>query len=243
MLARVASRVTLQTVTRSRGMTTRTRAGPRAGRIVREDVVHERYLTVYDRVVAFEDGTDERKDASSARAFSYDVVGHPRSGFKFVCVAPFHDRAVTASGEPEFTIVREYAQGSNSECVVLPSGCYEPGKHETMEEVAVEELRQEARLAGGELVRLIEADNPGLLETKWCMNRLTPFLSVDGLACEGEDCERDAEEFNMTHERVTARELKKLMYGGMMMMPSVVTAQLAIERLIALGRLKPEDLV
>ncbi|CEF97117.1 NUDIX hydrolase domain-like [Ostreococcus tauri] len=215
------------------------RAALRDGEIVRETVVHERYFTVYDRLVEF-----QSDDGSTTKRFAYDVVGHPKSAFAFVCVAPFHDREVTSSGEPEFTVVREYAQGSNAECVVLPSGCYEPGKHATMEEVAVDELRQESRIAGGELFRLIERDNPGLLETKWCRNRLFPFLSVDGVACgDGEECGRDDEEFNMTHERVTVRELKKLMYSGEMMMPSVVTAQLAIDKLLAMGRLKPEDLV
>jgi hypothetical protein len=215
---------------------TETRAASvRAGPIAREDVVHSRYLTVYDREIEFadEDGT--------TRSFAYDVVGHPRSEFRFVCVAPFHSRERTVSGEPEFTIIREYAQGSNSECVVLPSGCFEPGKHESLDEVAREELQQESRLRGGTLMSLLDDDNPGLLETKWCRNRCFPFLNIDGEECN--EGERDAEEFNMTHERVTARELKRLMYGGVMMMPSVVTAQLAIDKLMTTGHLNLDDIV
>ena len=215
---------------------TETRAASvRAGTIAREDVVHSRYLTVYDREIEFadEDGT--------TRSFAYDVVGHPRSEFRFVCVAPFHSRERTVSGEPEFTIIREYAQGSNSECVVLPSGCFEPGKHESLDEVAREELQQESRLRGGTLMSLLDDDNPGLLETKWCRNRCFPFLNIDGEECN--EGERDAEEFNMTHERVTARELKRLMYGGVMMMPSVVTAQLAIDKLMTTGHLNLDDIV
>ena len=210
-------------------------ASVRAGTIAREDVVHSRYLTVYDREIEFadEDGT--------TRSFAYDVVGHPRSEFRFVCVAPFHSRERTVSGEPEFTIIREYAQGSNSECVVLPSGCFEPGKHESLDEVAREELQQESRLRGGTLMSLLDDDNPGLLETKWCRNRCFPFLNIDGEECN--EGERDAEEFNMTHERVTARELKRLMYGGVMMMPSVVTAQLAIDKLMTTGHLNLDDIV
>jgi ADP-ribose pyrophosphatase YjhB (NUDIX family) len=168
------------------------------------------------------------------------VVGHPKNDFKFVVVAPFHSRETTTSGQPEFTIVREYAQGSNSECIVLPSGAFEKGKHETLRDVAAGELREEARVIGGTLIQMIDDDNPGLLETKWCLNRMFPFLSIDG---ERDDTviERDAEEFNMTHERVTAKELKRHMYGGAMMMPSVVTAQMAIDHLLKSGHLTLDD--
>jgi len=217
--------------------------GPRAGKIIKDDAMHSRYLTVYDRVVEFvRDDDDDGRERPGARTFAYDVVGHPRSAFAFVCVAPFHARQTTASGEPEFTIIREYAQGSNSPCVVLPSGGFEPGKHASFETTATEELHQEARLVGGTLTKLIGDDHPGLLETKWCRNRMIPFLCVDGLEAT-EEAKRDAEEFNMTHERVTAREFRRLMYGGEMMLPSVVTGQMAIEKLLASGYLTSEDLI
>lgn len=53
---------------------------------------------------------------------------------------------------------------------------------------------------------LLDDDNLGLLEMKWCWNRCFLFLNIDGEECN--EGERDAEEFNMTYERVTARELK-----------------------------------
>ena len=218
----------------------------REGKIVSEATVHSRYVTVYDRVVEFEEtrasstSTSTSTSATRTRRFAYDVVGHPKNDFKFVVVAPFHSRETTTSGQPEFTIVREYAQGSNSECIVLPSGAFEKGKHETLRDVAAGELREEARVIGGTLIQMIDDDNPGLLETKWCLNRMFPFLSIDG---ERDDTviERDAEEFNMTHERVTAKELKRHMYGGAMMMPSVVTAQMAIDHLLKSGHLTLDD--
>ncbi len=216
----------------------------REGKIVSEETLHSRYVTVYDRVIEFEEtrasSTSTSTSATTTRRFAYDVVGHPKNDFKFVVVAPFHSRETTTSGQPEFTIVREYAQGSNSECIVLPSGAFEKGKHETLRDVAAGELREEARVIGGTLIRMIDDDNPGLLETKWCLNRMFPFLSIDG---ERDDTviERDAEEFNMTHERVTAKELKRHMYGGAMMMPSVVTAQMAIDHLLKSGHLTLDD--
>lgn len=212
----------------------------RTGKVVREEAVHSRYLTVYDRVVEFEAQVGDAAGDGTTRRFAYDVVGHPKGDFKFACVAPFHPRETTKSGEPEFTIVREYAQGSNSECVVLPSGCFERGKHSTMADVAVEELHEEARLTNAKIVKLIGDDNPGLLETKWCMNRLFPFLSIGGEECE--DAVRDAEEFNMTHERVTVKEFKQLMYSGVVMMPSIVTGQLAIDHLLRNSLITVDDL-
>ena len=126
----------------------------REGKIVSEATVHSRYVTVYDRVVEFEEtrASSTSTSATSTRRFAYDVVGHPKNDFKFVVVAPFHSRETTTSGQPEFTIVREYAQGSNSECIVLPSGAFEKGKHETLRDVAAGELREEARVIGGTLI-------------------------------------------------------------------------------------------
>ena len=209
----------------------------RSGKIISDNAVHSRYLTVYNRVVEFaaEDGR------GGTKTFAYDVVGHPKSDFKFVCVAPFHSRTTTTSGEPEFTIIREYAQGSNSTCVVLPSGGFEVAKHASLEEAATDELHQEAHLVDGTLTKLIADDNPGLLETKWCRNRLIPFLCVDGVQAK-EEATRDAEEFHMTHERVTVREFRRMMYGGEMMLPSIVTGQLAIDFLLKGGYLTHDDL-
>ncbi len=175
----------------------------RVGTISEERVVYAKYLTVYNRQIRFNfGGTDER-------CFEYDVVEHPRSDFKFVCVAPFHSRELTESGEPEFTIVREYCQGSNSECVVFPSGCYEFGKHGCIEEVVGQELNEEAQLVAGKTVKLIPGDHNGILETKWCRNRLHPFLNIDGIRSE-KIVEKDAEEILLRHERVTLKEFKKL---------------------------------
>lgn len=51
--------------------------------------------------------------------------------------------------------------------------------HGTKEECARAELSEEVHLRGGELVRLLDPDHPGLLEIKWCKNRFTPFLVLD----------------------------------------------------------------
>ena len=118
-----------------------------------EETLHSRYVTVYDRVVEFEEtrasstSTSTSTSATRTRRFAYDVVGHPKDDF--AVVAPFHSRETTTSGQPEFTIVREYAQGSNSECIVLPSGAFEKGKHETLRDVAAGEVARGSGVIGG----------------------------------------------------------------------------------------------
>lgn len=200
-----------------------------------ESVLHSRYLTVYNRKIRFSgNGVEER-------CIEYDVVGHPGSDFKFVCVAPFHSPETTASGEPEFTIVEEFCQGSNSRCIVFPSGCYEKGKHGCLEDVVREELHQEAQLTGGRTLKLISTDHPGLLETKWSRNRLHPFLNIGSIQS-STAVEKDPEEFMLTHDRVTLAEFKKLMYSGTMMMPSIITGQMAIEYLLQAGLITSEHL-
>ena len=198
------------------------------GTILHENVLHARYLTVYNRQVVFNAGEAQEK------CFEYDVVGHPSSNFKFICVAPFHSPQYTNSGQPEFTIIREYSQGSNKECIVLPSGCYETGKHNCLEDVVRQELHEEAEIVGGTTVKLIPPEHLGFLETKWCRNRLHPFLNIDGIKSINTS-EKDAEEFSQIAERVTLKEFKKLMNSGAMMTPSIITGQMAIDYLVAGG--------
>jgi hypothetical protein len=40
-------------------------------------------------------------------------------------------------------------------------------------------LLLQAHLKGGELIRLLDNDHPGISEAKWCANRFTPFLVVN----------------------------------------------------------------
>jgi hypothetical protein len=83
---------------------------------------------------------------------------------------------------------------------------------------------------GGELLPLLDA-GPGVPEVKWCANRFTPFIAVDPLADEAPGA-RDQEEF-IRIMRVTVPELRAIMRGGNMMLPSVTTCWWALEFLAA----------
>ena len=101
--------------------------------------------------------------------------------------------------------------------------------------------RPVARLAGVGLryrktvaLDAIDPEHPGFVEGKWCSNRFRPYLAMDPRPV-AHPPERDAEEFSIETSRVTFPELKRLMYSGEMMVPSIVTANMAIERLLKEG--------
>jgi hypothetical protein len=118
-----------------------------------EREVYRRFLAVYDRKVVYPDG----------RVADFDIVGHPRS-YHFVCVFVFHtaDRSVT--------LLREFAQAGLPEAALvfgLACGGYDPRKHRSAQHAAESELSEEAQLEGGQWMRLLPADHPGVLEAKW----------------------------------------------------------------------------
>ena len=118
-----------------------------------EREVYRRFLAVYDRKVVYPDG----------RVADFDIVGHPRS-YHFVCVFVFHtaDRSVT--------LLREFAQAGLPEAALvfgLACGGYDPRKHRSVQHAAESELSEEAQLEGGEWMRLLPANHPGVLEAKW----------------------------------------------------------------------------
>lgn len=112
----------------------------------------------------------------------------------------------------------------------FPAGGLDPARHASLEDTAAAELSEESALTGGTLVRLLPADHPGLLESKWSCNRFTPFLAIDPRA-DAQPGERDAEEAGMTVHRVPLAQLEELLYGQDVLLPSVVTAQLALREL------------
>ena len=208
------------------------------GRIVREDVAHQRYLTVFDREVEF-----DVPGQTSPRRIKYDIVGHPRSKFQFSVVFPFHPPDDT-NPHPSVTLIREYMQGSNDMGYSLPTGSFDPKKHADFADVAKDELAEEARLRGGDMVSMLpREDHPGFLESKWCANRFKPFVCVapesygDGEDGDEAAPQRDAEEFSITVHRVSLDELATIMTGGDMTPPSVVTAHMALAHLRKEGML------
>ena len=158
----------------------------------------------------------------------------------------------------DVTLVREYAHGPHRFVYTLPSGQFERHKHGSgssgdddegggangggtnggidLAATARAELEEEARLEGGEWHRLVPDGHPGIPEVKWCANAFEPFLCV-GPTPHPAPPARDGEEEAAGIEavRVPLREFRRLAASGEMLLPSVATGWIAIERLKALG--------
>jgi hypothetical protein len=198
------------------------------GKVLDETVAYDRYLTVFDRTVEFpEDG---------GLTVKYDLVGHPRANFRFAVIFPFHPKDSKTNTPAQVTVIREYIQASNSLGYSLPTGGFNPKKHTSLSNAASDELAEEARLEGSliDMLDQIDPSHPGFVEGKWCSNRFRPYLAVDPKPMLNPP-KRDKEEFSIETNRVTFPELKRLMYSGEMMVPSIVTANMAIERLLKEG--------
>ena len=197
-------------------------AARRGIRVLEENEVYSRYMTIYNRRVQF-----AGLDGAGAKEFEFDVVGHPKSDFRFAVVMPVHLPA--SPGEPfTTTLVWEYAQGLDAMCAGFPTGGWDARKHTNIADTARAELEEEARLAGGELTCLVDAaTHPGLTESKWCRNRFYPFVCV-GTAPAIAPASRDDEEVAMRTCRVSLAELEHLAVSGDMLAPSVQTMYLAL---------------
>lgn len=200
-------------------------------KILKEELRYSRYLNVYNRVVQHPPSKEEVADPSKyeRKIVEYDIVGAKTPSFHFCAVLPYD--TLTRS----VTIIKEYAQGGNCYMYGVPCGVLSE-KHQSLEGCVRMELSEEAQLQGGNLVKLIPDEHPGLLEVKWSCNRFTPFLVLDP--------KRDAKPHPMDPEEVIEiltvdiPSLKEIMYGGYMMLPSVVTCSMALKYLQDQGLLK-----
>lgn len=153
-------------------------------------------------------------------AYDFDVIGHPRSDFRFAVVLPFHPYTDGRRGG-QVTVCKEFAQGVVAMMFTLPAGGFDPARHATLAECAAAEMNEEVRasivgahlgspldtltqrgphfdtqaqLVGGQLLPLLPLDLPGIPESKWCANRFHPFLCIDPQP-DPTPPPRDAEEF------------------------------------------------
>jgi hypothetical protein len=198
-----------------------------------EEVAYGRYMTVYNRRVAFPPRPSEPVCADPAKKeiHEFDVVGHPNANFHFCITFPYHPPADKNAhwSEGEVTLIREYAQGPNALVYGLPAGSYHVEAHGSLEGCARAELSEEAHLCGGAIHRLLDETTcpEGIAEVKWCRNRFTPFIVVDPEKDESPGG-RDKEEF-IEVERVSIREVKKMLRTGEMLLPSITTAYWAFD--------------
>jgi hypothetical protein len=192
--------------------------------VVSEATVYKRFLQVEDRVVAYPDG----------RQASFDIVGHPKNNYVFTVVFTYHSRSNSV------TLLREFAQAAPpyaAHVLTLPCGGFEPRKHADMLAAAKAELSEEAHLTGGEWHRLLPEGHPGVLESKWCRNRFTPFLCIDPTddAVPGA---RDAEEKIEILREWPLERLRRAMAEGELLLPSLQTCVSALSWLRDAGRLE-----
>lgn len=179
-----------------------------------EPTVYRRYLAVQDRRVAYPDG----------RLANFDIVGHPKCDYQFAVVFPFH-------ADGTVTLLREFAQAAlpgPPTVYSLPCGGYDPRRHRDVAHAAASELSEEALLEG-EVTPLLRAAHPGVLEAKWCRNRFTPYLCIEPTPAASPDA-RDFEE-HCEVLRLPIAEVRALMLGGEMLLPSVQTCALAFDAL------------
>jgi len=191
-------------------------ADPMRGFTVKsERVAYKRFLQVEERVVVYPDG----------REASFDIVGHPKNAYRFVVAFAFHTTTRSV------TVLREFAQAAPPHCattLVLPTGGYDPKKHPSLLGAAQAELAEEARLCGGTWHALLPEDHPGILESKWCRNRFTPFLCIDPVPNGGAG-ERDAEEHFESIEQIPLDAVRAALAQGEFMPPSMQTCFSAME--------------
>lgn len=128
-------------------------------KILKEELRYSRYLNVYNRVVQHPPSKEEVADPSKCerKIVEYDIVGAKTRSFHFCAVLPYD--TLTKS----VTIIKEYAQGGNCYMYGVPCGVLSE-KHQPLEDCVRMELSREAQLQGGNLVKLIPDEHPGLLE-------------------------------------------------------------------------------
>ena len=197
-------------------------AAPAHGFVIRsERSAYKRFLQVEERVVVYPDG----------REASFDIVGHPKNNYAFVVVFAYH--CATRS----VTLLREFVQAAppdGATALMLPTGGFDPRRHGSLLGAAKAELSEEAHLCGGEWHALLPDGHPGVLESKWCRNRFTPFLCVDP-AADSSPGQRDAEEHIELLPPTPLAELRLAMAAGELLPPSLQTCFSALEWLAKQG--------
>lgn len=133
-------------------------------RIASRRTVYSGYVSVEERVVEFGEGGRLGRHA-------FDVAGHPNADWTAVYVVPWEKATKSV------TLVREFHQGPGRLMLGCVAGAFDRNKHGSLEEACRAEMSEEARLCGGELHRLVDADS--VPELKWSGNAIVPFICVD----------------------------------------------------------------
>ncbi|GAB5589463.1 hypothetical protein Unana1_04363 [Umbelopsis nana] len=183
-----------------------------AATILKDEIAHKRYITVWNRTTRFDDG----------REIQWDVVGHDIPLPTFVTVFTFDTATKTTC------ILKEYVQGTN-EKYTCTAGAIDRRKHKSQLETAQYELSEEAHLTGGRLISLLPSSQPeGISELKWSKNRFVPYICINPVLDDNPK-ERDAEEYIEIVRDVSIDDFTQMVMRGEVMLPSVQTGWMAIE--------------
>jgi 8-oxo-dGTP pyrophosphatase MutT (NUDIX family) len=175
-------------------------------------------------------------DISQSDACHCRLLPLSASAEQFVATFVYYSKTNTC------VLIKEFAQAALPQTTLvynLPGGGFLPKRHASLQHAAQDELSEEAGLKGGTWVRLLpDGNHPGVLETKWCRNRLTPFLCIDP---DVDPTPRPQEAFEyIQRTEVTLPELRAAMLGGEMLLPALYTCMAALDRLERDGRIAPD---
>merc|ERR1712232_1474436 len=154
---------------------------------------------------------------------SFSVFGRSDDNDVSVFILPYNTATKT------FTLIEEYHPGPNRYMMGLVAGMYEPKHGGSPERAAKWELSEEARLKIAEgkskFIRLYPLQQQvGFSQDKYSSAHFQPYLALD---CVNDNRPRlrDKEEENITiHNDITVEELKRLIRGGKLNVPSTAFA-------------------
>lgn len=152
------------------------------------------------------------KDGSEA---TFSVFGRSDEDIS-IFVLPYNTKT------KRFTLIEEYHPGPNRKMIGLVAGMFESKHGSSLENAAIWELSEEARLKIGEKTRLISLAPEtlgGFSQDKYSSAHFRPFLALD---CEVDERprKRDREEDITVHRDVSAKELHKMLHTGKLNVPS-----------------------
>lgn len=212
--------------------------------ILDEKVMYAGYITVIRRRVQFksfqhaeacDDATapaagSRRKIDHCNQCVDFDVAGHPAATFRCAVVFPYHPLT------DQVTLVHEYAQGAGRYMYALPSGNFDPKRHQDVKQTAIFELEEEAHLTGGQWHELLPPRHPGIPEVKWCANAFTPYLCINPERHANAKPRDWVESVSGQRvECVSVERFRELVAGGNLLLPSIATGYMALNRLQDLG--------
>mmetsp|Transcript_4498 Transcript_4498/g.13645 ORF Transcript_4498/g.13645 Transcript_4498/m.13645 type:complete len:223 (+) Transcript_4498:199-867(+) len=191
--------------------------------IINEAIAFQRYGAVLDRTVRYPCGKD----------ISFDIWSKNwRNTNKFCQCVPFH------TSSSSVTMIREYFPAPHNFFWGFPGGNVEK-KHGSQLQAIQAELEEEAGLAGGRWISLINEDSP-VPQDKYQEDEIYMYLVIDP-ELKHEPAVQDDEELIIIEREVPISKMKELIFSGQLQANGIATGLLALEKLRDLDLLHPVD--